>query len=187
VPSTLLDPGTAAARSPNRVVVAGTPRHLVIRRTITNNTGATITAARVRVSALSERFGAAEPGVSTRPTTVAQLRAINPAAPTESVILSGGGSVLVQNLSVDAPSTGTGGGVNSTFTVPLPSDGLAPGASVNVAFTFAVDTGGTFWFGYDIDATTGAVPNARHSMRTAAARRTTVGRVDAPSDAGRLY
>ncbi len=149
--STLLDTAAGAAVAPNRVVVAGAPKQLVIRRTITNTTGQTITTAKVRVSALSERFGAAQPGVGTQPATVAQLRAITPAAPTEQVTLTGGARVTVHDLSVDAPSAGPGGGLNSTFTVPLPG-GLAPGASINVAFTFAADTSGTFWFGYDVDA-----------------------------------
>ena len=44
-----------------------------------------------------------------------------------------------------------GGGLNSTLTVPLP-EGLPSGSSIDVAFTFQVDAGGPFWFGYDVDA-----------------------------------
>ncbi len=167
--STLLDTGKGVATAPNRVVVTGTLGQLVIRRTITNTTGQTITAAKVRTSALSEQFGAPQPGVANQPAGVAKLHAINPAAPTELVTVTGGASVTVHDLSVDAPSAGPGGGLNSTFTVPLPGGGLAPGASINVAFTFVVETHGTFWFGYDVDATTTAVaPGARHANRAAA-------------------
>ncbi len=175
--STLLDPGKGAGIAPNRVVVTGTPGQLVIRRTITNTTGQTITAAKVRVSALSEQFGAPEPGVANQPTGIAQLHAINPATPTEQVTVTGGASVTVHDLSVDSPSAGPGGGLNSTFTVTLPGGGLAPGASINVAFTFAIETHGTFWFGYDVDATTTAVaPGARPANRAAAH---SAGRTDA--------
>ena len=70
----------------------------------------------------------------------------------------GRGAVIVSNLAVDAPSTSiVGGGLNSTMTVTLPSGGLAPGASVDVALTFDVDTRGTFWLGYDIDAIDGSL------------------------------
>ena len=78
--------------------------------------------------------------------------------------------------------------------MPLPSGGLDPGASVSVAFTFQYDTRGTFWFGYDADATTVTAPQARRaaarntSTQTdgcSSLRRTTT-RNSSPTDAGRL-
>ncbi len=184
--STLLDPGSGAAVAPNRVVVSGNPGTLIVRRTITNTTGATITAAKVRVSALSELYGPAQPGVTTPPATVADLRMINPAAPTQSVAVPGGPAVTVYNLSVDLPITSsTGGGLNSTLTLPLPGGGLANGAAINVAFTMNIDTHGTFWFGYDVDATTGNAAAARSASRPAGVS-PRVTRVLRPIDSGRV-
>jgi FtsP/CotA-like multicopper oxidase with cupredoxin domain len=78
---------------------------------------------------------------------------VNPGTASSVVAVAGRGDVTVQNLSVDSPIVAaSGGGLNSTLTVPLPLGGLPPGSSVDVAFTFQVDTGGTFWFGYDVDA-----------------------------------
>jgi hypothetical protein len=67
------------------------------------------------------------------------------------VAIPGGADVLVDNLSLDAPAT-TDGGLASTLAVPLPDGGLISGGTVNIAVTFAVDQGGTYWFGYDVDA-----------------------------------
>ncbi len=148
--STLLDTGSGQAVSPNRVYSAGTPGTLIVRRTITNTSGATITSAKVRITAISQANGDPQPGVSPQPSRVALLRVINPATPTSAVSV-GGSTRTVRNLSIDAPSGVPGGGLNSTLTVPLGA-GLAPGASIDVAVTFAADSGGTFWFGYDVDA-----------------------------------
>ena len=167
LPSALLDPAAAVTAAPNRSYVAGT---LTIRRRITNSSGATVTAASVRVTSLSEAHGAPQPGVTAQPTTHAELRATNPSTATSVVGVTGGGTRTVHNLGVGAPNVAApGGGLNSTFPVPLPTGGLAAGASVDVAFTFAVDAGGAFWFGYDVDALTGT-PTARSaalSVRTA--------------------
>ncbi len=185
--STLLDPAIAVTAAPNRVVVTGTPGTLTVRRTITNTSGATISAAKVRVTALSELHGQPQPGVGAQPATVANLRVINPAAPTQSIRLSSGTTVTVNNLTVDAPSNPTpGGGLNSTLTLPLPDGGLAPGATINVAFTFAIDTRGTFWFGYDIDAITGATGNARHASQAAHVSPHATGNIK-PGDSGRIH
>ena len=155
--SALLDAGASAAAVPNRVYAVGTPGQLTIQRKITNTSLKAVTSVKLRVTALSEANGAPEPGVATQPVTPATLRVVNPATSTSSVPVSAGPPVSVSNLSVDTPTSGTtGGGLNSTLSVPLPS-GLAAGASINVSFTFAVDTPGYFWFGYDIDAIGGTV------------------------------
>ena len=156
--STLLDPGVGQAVSPNRSYTrgtAGSPGLLVIRRTITNTSAAPVDTVRIRVTAISEANGAPRPGVvpTGSPLPTAQLRVINPGTDTSSIPVSGGGSVTVRNLSVDTPVTGeTGGGLNSTLTVPLPGDILADGDSVSIAITLAVDAPGTFWLGYNVDA-----------------------------------
>ena len=150
--STLLDPSVTNALPPNRVSVSAAGS-LVIRRTITNSSGVTITEAKVRMTALSEANGAPLPGVAVQPASHANLRVVNPVTATSVVPTPGRGPVTVQNLSVDSPIVGAGGGgLNSTLTVPLPPGGLPSGSSVDVAFTFQADTGGTFWFGYDVDA-----------------------------------
>ena len=169
--SALLDPAKAATAAPNFAYVpgvAGAPGLLTIRRTITNSSGSAITKALVRITSLSEANGAPEPGVTTQPPAPAQLRVINPVTATSTFTI-GGAAVTVQNLSVDSPASynpatpGTGGGgLNTTLTIPLPS-GLAKGASVSIALSFAVDGHGSYWFGYDVDASTAAGPlTARH-------------------------
>jgi Bacterial Ig-like domain (group 3)/Putative Ig domain len=164
--SALLDPGKAAGAAPNFVYVKGTPGLLTIRRIITNNSSVTITSAQLRMTSLSEANGAPEPGVSTQPPHPAGLRLTNPATPTSAVTITGGQVITVHNLSIDPPATATpGGGLATTLTLPIPG-GLAPGAAIAIAFTFDVDHGGTYWFGYDINAltTTQAAANrpARH-------------------------
>ncbi len=148
-----LDSSRTPAESPNRAYVVGSPGTLVIRRTITNTGTSTITEARTRITALSEAHGLPYRGA--QPARPARIRAVDPAVSTSQVTVADRGVITVQHLAVDAPITSAaGGGLNSTLTVPLPSGGLAPGASVDVAFTFQVDVRGTFWFGYDLDART---------------------------------
>ncbi|MEU4472490.1 fibronectin type III domain-containing protein [Micromonospora sp. NPDC023888] len=154
--STLLAPTVAANATPNQTYVPGTggnPGTLTVRRTITNRSAtATMTTTRLRITSLSETNGAPRPGVPVQPANPAHLRIVAPATPTSSVTIPGSGTVTVQNLSVDAPAGAPGGGLGSTLTVPLPGGTLAPGESVHIALTFAVDQGGTFWFGYNVDA-----------------------------------
>ena len=144
--SALLNPAVSSATSPNQSYTPGSPGALTIRRTVTNSGPSTVTVARLRVTALSQVNGAPQPGVVTQPATHANLRAVNPtsAASTADALLN------VQDPTLDAPAT-SAGGLGSTLTVSLPS-GLAPGASVNIAVTFAVYQGGLFWFSYDMDA-----------------------------------
>ncbi|WP_433124058.1 fibronectin type III domain-containing protein [Micromonospora sp. CA-240977] len=147
--STLLDPNVAQSAEPNRVRAPG---RLVIRRTITNRSLYPITQARVRISSLSQVNGAPLPG-GTTPAVYSHLRLINPPMPTNSITVSDGRTLVVRNLSMDAPATSPpGGGLCTTLSIPLELGGLAPGASVHIALTFAVDTLGPFWVGYNIDA-----------------------------------
>jgi hypothetical protein len=86
------------------------------------------------------------------------------------VTISGGEVITVHNLSIDPPATATpGGGLATTLTLPIPG-GLAPGAAIAIAFTFDVDHGGTYWFGYDINALTTTNTQANGSARHQAAR-----------------
>ena len=165
--SALLDPAVAETAAPNTVDVPGTglaPGRLTVRRTITNSSAITIGTAEVHITAFSELNGAPEPGVATQAPDPARLRIIDPAAPTSQVTITGPHTVTVQNLSVDTPDMALpGGGLNTTLVIPLPGGGLAPGASVSIALTFAVDQPGHYWFGYDVDA----LPLA-HAPRAAA-------------------
>ncbi|MBW4701638.1 fibronectin type III domain-containing protein [Micromonospora sp. RL09-050-HVF-A] len=150
--STLLDPGVAQGVAPNRVRVNGSPGTLIIRRTLTNRSSAPITQARVRITALSQENGAPLPGGSS-PAIHSNMRLVNPVNPTSSITISTGQTLLVRNLSMDAPATSPpGGGLATTLTVPFDLGGLRPGGQVHIALTFAVDTPGTFWIAYDIDA-----------------------------------
>jgi hypothetical protein len=160
--SALLDPARGILAAPNWVYVHGTPGLLTIRRTITNTSSTTITSAEIRITSLSEVNGPPEPGVTTQPPTPAQLRVINPATPTTQITITGGHTITVQNLSVDGPATAVpGGGLETTLTIPLPGGGLAPGASVSISLSFAVDRHGPYWYGYDVDAITSASGPAR--------------------------
>ena len=137
--STLLDPGKGTLAIPNYFYVPGSPGSLTIRRTLTNSSSATITTADLRITSLSEANGPPEPGVPTQPPVPAQLRVINPATPTSQFTITGGHAVTVHNLSVDPPATASpGGGLNTTLSIPLPTGGLAPGATISIALSFAV-------------------------------------------------
>jgi uncharacterized repeat protein (TIGR01451 family) len=157
--SDLLDPANSALAAPNFVYVAGAPGLLTIRRTIVNTSGSNVASVELRITSLSEVNGPPEPGVTTQPPTPAQLRVINPATPTSQITITGGRVITVQNLSVAPPASATpGGGLNTTLTIPLPGGGLASGASVSIALSFAVDRHGPYWYGYDIDALAAASP-----------------------------
>ncbi|MEV7988121.1 fibronectin type III domain-containing protein [Micromonospora sp. NPDC085948] len=152
--STLFDPNVAASAAPNRV---RTPNSLVIRRTLTNRSSAPITQARIRITSLSAENGAPYPGGSS-PQVHSNLRLVNPVNATASITISDGRTLFVRNLSMDTPATSPpGGGLGTTLTIPIDLGGLAPGASIHIALSFAVDTPGSFWVAYDVDAIGGGV------------------------------
>jgi hypothetical protein len=140
MPSTLFAPAQPASACPNRIYTPGTaggPGTLVVNRTITNNTGK-IVALRLRITSLSEQGGPPATGH-------AWLRAV-PTTVTNTSCPGGMGQPLVLN----APAgTGGTGGLGTTLSPNNPY--LPPGGSISVAFQFAVDQGGPFTFGYDVD------------------------------------
>jgi subtilisin-like proprotein convertase family protein len=158
VKSVLLDPAQPVSSPPNRVRTqrascpscdntksnAGT---LEIRRTFVNNTGASVTRLRFRivdVTTLNNRV----------PATDADLRALN-ATGSFPVTVTGGGSVTVQSLTLEAPSDAVtnGGGMNSTLaagTVTITP--LAPSDSINVNFLLGVQVSGNFRFFVIVEA-----------------------------------
>jgi hypothetical protein len=175
--STLLDPAVNASVEPNRAYTpAGAggspPGTLTIRRTVTNSTALAVSSLTIRVTALSQAFGAPLPGVATQPATHANLRVREPATTTSTVAMSNGTTVSVTNATINDPNlTTVGAGLNRALTVNLP-DPLAPAASINVAVHFTVQTVGRFWFGYDVEAAlttpvlTNAAPTRQHSLLT---------------------
>jgi hypothetical protein len=130
---------------------------LSIRRRVQNTTGAAVTRLRFRVIDLT-----------TFPTPgggAADLRAIN----SSSVVISGVNdtttctstgapatapcTVTAQATALETPpNQPNGGGYNSTLSLTLPGGGLANNASMDVNFTFGVQTSGAFRFFIIIEA-----------------------------------
>ncbi len=121
---------------------------LTIRRTITNNTGASVSKLRFRIVAITA-------GTSTS-SGVADLRAISSGG-VKFFDPNNGGALTrgAYGMTIDAPttpteapltaaSTGNGGGLNAGWTAPLPGGTLAAGASVNVEFLFGIQAEGQF-------------------------------------------
>lgn len=156
--SSLVDPTKAATAAPNRVVSGG---YMTINRTVTNCSGGLtggvcanadasaaavgITKLRFRVTALST-YGNSD---------AALLRLVGSDDASY-------GALGVRGLPLDGPSPVTGGGLNASqvATQLLPSGGLMPGQSINVAFRFKVDRGGAYTFGYDTEDDVIALPKA---------------------------
>lgn len=149
--SELLDPNRLESASPNRVYVPGNPGTLTVRRTVINTSSRIVTEAKVRITALSALHGAPRPDGTLTSGSQAQLRVVAPSSNDTSRLAALPG-ISVVGLVPDAPSGPQGGGLNTTLTVPLPNGGLQPGEVVPVAFTFAVDAPGHYWFAYDVDA-----------------------------------
>ncbi len=158
IKSSLIDPAQPSGVAPNRVrdttpngcnggvgpsnCTLGT---LTIRRKFTNTTGVPITRLRFRVVDVTT---APPPNAST-----ADLRALTSA--TATVTITGGGSVIVQGLTLETPpAQPNGGGINSTLASGTVTAGtpLANGASVNVQFLLGVQQGGSYRFFINVEA-----------------------------------
>ncbi len=156
--SGIIDPSVVATAAPNRVrntspytdTLSGTSPGpaagpytlgtLVIRRSYLNSTGAPVTRLRFRLIDVTGYPA---------PAGVADLRGVTSPA-SQSVTITGGGSVTVigtslEGVSTPAPSQPFGGGINSTMTVSLPTP-LANGNSINVQWMLGVRQAGTFRF-----------------------------------------
>jgi hypothetical protein len=158
---TLLDPSRSSTQPPNRErttrpVPNGDLGTLVIRRTITNNTGLPVTRLRFRVINITGPGSESTCGA----TPCADVRALSSSDAT--VTLSNQTQVVVRGVRLEEPPTQPqGGGFNSTvsadfITLATP---LAPGASVNVQFTLGVMRAGTFRHILSIEALTGTPPS----------------------------
>ena len=136
VQSALLDPTETATGSNNQVYNSGT-HTLTVYRTLTNNGPVTITTLDLLASQLSVSGGPASYGT-------AQL------VPQSSIGPTTVNSVTVQGLTLnDGANLPNGGGLFSSWSVPLPGGGLTKGSSVSVAFQFHVAQTGHFSFAYD--------------------------------------
>jgi hypothetical protein len=145
-------PGDSCARYRDTTADDANNSHsgtLAFRRKFTNNTSVNITRLRFRIVDITTRAGGASPAPGT-----ADLRARtshdNPSAST-----TGGGTVVIRGLTLDAPPAQLIGGYNSTlFTDTIKLDApLAPGNSINVEFLVGVQQQGTFRFFITVEAT----------------------------------
>jgi CSLREA domain-containing protein len=150
IKAALFDSAKTTADAPNRErtstpVTNGDAGTLLLRRTFTNNTGATVTALRFRVVKMT-----AGPGGGAG---IADLRLLNTASSTVSI--TGGGSKTTTNMTLDvSPAQAMGGGMNSTVTASIP-DGIAPGSTADIQFTLGVVTPGSFNFFVIVEALPG--------------------------------
>jgi hypothetical protein len=165
IKASLVDPAQSANVTPNRIRdtnsytdgltpstpngVPGTPYTLgtlLIRRKFTNNTAAPVTRLRFRVVDISTT-NAPPPGQ-------ADVRALT-SATQPSVTITGGGTIVVNGLTLEqVPTQARGGGLNSslaagTVTVGTP---IAVGSSINVNFLLGVATGGSYRFFIIVEA-----------------------------------
>lgn len=129
-------------------VTNGTNGTLAIRRRFRNGTGVPLTRLRFRVVDMTT--GAAPAGT-------ADLRLLT-STDTPGATLVGGGTVLINGLTLEEPPGQTfGGGLNASVsagTINLASP-LAPGASINVQFLLGVEQGGTFRLFVNVEALPG--------------------------------
>lgn len=112
---------------------------LDVRRTITNNTGSTITRLRYRVAEIAT-FPAPSGISDLRPRTSTAVVVTVDRAPCG----SGTSNVTVAGTTLEQPpSQPNGGGFNSTFSIPVGA-GLAPGESIDVRFLFGIQQTGLY-------------------------------------------
>ncbi|BCM92548.1 serine/threonine-protein kinase PknD [Abditibacteriota bacterium] len=122
---------------------------LSLRRTITNNTGATVTQMRFRIVAITAGTNTTSGVADVRPISSGGVRYY---ASDGSTIQQAAWPVVLEkpSLPTEAPltatsgSTGKGGGLNSAWTIALPGGSLAPGASVGAEFLFGIVTDGQY-------------------------------------------
>jgi hypothetical protein len=156
ISATLLDPTVSQASPPNRVRVQ-TPETnaplgtILIRRTITNNTGQPISRLRFRVNNITTR---GTPASECGGTPCADVRALD--SPDGMATLANSTVVVVRGVRLedDPPLTPEGGGLNATVSADFInlSTPLAPGASINIELKIGVVTSGPFRYMLNIEA-----------------------------------
>lgn len=142
-------PDTLTPSAPNGGPPASNPYSngtLTIRRKFTNNTGAAVTRLRFRIVDITTIN--APPGGAGQ----ADLRVLT--SSTQTVTITGGGSVNVQGITLELSPQAKGGGFNSSVAAGTITTGtpLANGASINVNFLLGVVSPGTFRFFINVEA-----------------------------------
>jgi hypothetical protein len=143
----LIDPASPRLSSPNFVRTgSGNAGTLSIRRRFTNNTGATLTRIRFRVTDITTL---GSPLVLAPPQ--ADLRLANSAD--ESITTSLGIPITLKGTTIEQPpAQNIGGGLNSSLSVQLPNGGLANGQSIDVQFLLNVVQNGRYRFFFNVEA-----------------------------------
>ena len=148
IKASLIDPSQSSTASPNRIrdTTPGTGATaqgtLDIRRKFTNTTGGAISALRFRIVDVTTT-NTPNPGG-----TQADLRYLTSVDTT-----ANGGTITIKGTTLQAPADATsGGGLNASGVVALPSGTLANGASINVRFLLGVANGGRFRFFVNVEA-----------------------------------
>ncbi len=147
-----IDPAVGLGVAPNRVrdtaaigpnAAAGT---FSFRRTVTNNTGMSVTRLRFRIIDITTLN---TPGY-TPGGAQSDMRLLN--CNDFTATITGGQQVLVRGTTVEVPpSQSLAGGLNSSMTVTL-AQPLAPGQSISVQLLLGVQQAGTFRFFFTADA-----------------------------------
>lgn len=158
---TLLDPFVTSTMPPNRVRTFGMEPNgtfgtLLIRRTITNNTGQPVSRLRFRVINMTT---AGTPTSECAGGACADTRALTSQG--GEVVVSGPTVVTVLGLRLEEPPTQpAGGGYNAslsadtiTLATPLPN-----GQSINVEFKLGIERTGIFRFFVNTEALNGSTP-----------------------------
>ena len=160
IAGTLLDPSVSSDAQPNRErrttpETNGNFGTMLIRRTVTNNTGAPVSRLRFRVINITT---AGTPSSECAPVNCADIRALTSGDGTAVV---GGQTVTVRGVRLEEPPTQpAGGGYNASLsadfiTLQTP---LAAGASVNIEFNLGVMLTGPFRFILNIEAQNSPAP-----------------------------
>ncbi|MFL6253420.1 MAG: Calx-beta domain-containing protein [Pyrinomonadaceae bacterium] len=147
MPGTLLDPSVSASQAPNRVrdfgmVPNGTFGTLSIRRTITNNTGATVRYLAFRVIDIT---------TNPAPAGTADLRALD--SEDMQVMVNGNPVDVLGTFVEQPPNQPNGGGLNSSMAVGSINleTPLNDGDSVNVQFLLGIQQTGGYRFYVNIE------------------------------------
>jgi hypothetical protein len=139
-----IDPVVGSAAPPNRVRIgSGNAGSLKIRRRLTNNTGQTVHSLRLTIYDITTL------GTSVAAPPQADLRAVTS---TDESAQTSFGPVALRGTTLELGNMQTGGGgLNSSYTVPLPASGLAPGSSIDLQFQLNVVLNGRFRFFVNVD------------------------------------
>jgi VCBS repeat-containing protein len=151
LPMTPLDPGSGPYVGANMVrdftsvpAQNSTFGTVLLRRTITNNTGANVTRLRINTAF-----------VNTFPSALADADLRGRTSLAEVVALSGGGSANVFGTTLEQPpSQPNGSGFNGTFSATNVTVGtpLSPGASINLDLYFGIQQTGSFDVNFNVEA-----------------------------------